>query len=113
MTAARLRPVSRELASGAEQAAGGGRSRARGGCSGSAGAEKEPPEMFVYTSNVDTAFERVGFPAHRVLEIHGNVCAWQVRACLLMRACVHACMKQLRTRKRTHAQHAPRTARPP
>ena len=34
-------------------------------------------EMFVYTSNVDVAFERVGFPAHSVFEIHGNVCDWQ------------------------------------
>jgi hypothetical protein len=49
--------------------------RAAGG--GYVAPEKES-EVFVYTSNVDTAFERVGFTQEAILEIHGNVCDWQV-----------------------------------
>jgi len=49
--------------------------RAAGG--GYVAPEKES-EVFVYTSNVDTAFERVGFAPEAILEIHGNVCDWQV-----------------------------------
>ena len=62
--------------------------------------------MFVYTSNVDTAFERVGFPAHRVLEIHGNVCAWQVRACVraCLRACMRACVHETTPHTQSHAR---------
>ena len=49
--------------------------RAAGG--GYVAPEKES-EVFVYTSNVDTAFERVGLAREAILEIHGNVCHWQV-----------------------------------
>jgi hypothetical protein len=59
---------------------------------GSYVAPAKESEVFVYTSNVDTAFERAGFPRDRMLEIHGNVCEWQVPACHCLRARMRARM---------------------
>jgi NAD-dependent SIR2 family protein deacetylase len=35
--------------------------------------EKKPAGCFVATSNVDGQFQKAGFPAERVLELHGNI----------------------------------------
>mmetsp|Transcript_11624 Transcript_11624/g.26627 ORF Transcript_11624/g.26627 Transcript_11624/m.26627 type:complete len:380 (-) Transcript_11624:439-1578(-) len=37
------------------------------------------PEFFVYTSNVDTAFQRAGINSELIYEIHGDVMKWQCR----------------------------------
>ena len=77
------RPVSREAAAGGVPSRTGGvgaGSVARAHLGRKMSAARVPEkacEMFVYTSNVDTAFERTGFGTEQVLEIHGNVCEWQ------------------------------------
>ena len=67
-SAGRLQPATRQ----AEEAGRGGR-RGQGGGQGG-----KRCKMFVYTSNVDTAFRRAGFAREQIFEIHGNVCDWQV-----------------------------------
>uniref|UniRef100_A0A7S4PKJ3 Deacetylase sirtuin-type domain-containing protein n=1 Tax=Guillardia theta TaxID=55529 RepID=A0A7S4PKJ3_GUITH len=37
------------------------------------------PDFFVYTSNVDTAFQRAGVDPALIYEIHGDVMKWQCR----------------------------------
>lgn len=73
------RPPTREAAPPLGARASLGSARARGGRQSGAGrgGPDKTPEMFVYTSNVDTAFRRAGFAAEQILEIHGNVCDWQ------------------------------------
>ena len=39
--------------------------------------EQSVSRVFVYTSNVDTAFRRVGFLAGEIFEIHGHILEWQ------------------------------------
>ena len=75
--AAFRRPMSRETAGVVGGVTGAGdRGRRRGG--GGYVAAQKKTQVFVYTSNVDTAFERAGFLPQNFLEIHGNVCDWQV-----------------------------------
>ena len=65
------------LATQAGKSAGDGHGKARRKWSRGVDAPVKKCDIFVYTSNVDTAFERVGFPREQVLEIHGNCCDWQ------------------------------------
>ncbi|MGB1599329.1 MAG: hypothetical protein ACPIOQ_41660, partial [Promethearchaeia archaeon] len=65
------------LATQAGKSAGDGHGNAGRKWSRGVDAPVKKCDIFVYTSNVDTAFERVGFPREQVLEIHGNCCDWQ------------------------------------
>jgi len=73
------RPPTREAGPPLGARAGLGSAAGRGGRQAGAGraVPDKTSEMFIYTSNVDTAFRRAGFAAEQILEIHGNVCDWQ------------------------------------
>ena len=41
-------------------------------------------EHFVFTSNVDSQFQRAGFAEDKVAECHGSIFHWQCNACYTM-----------------------------